>query len=107
MTTKTEPRCVRRPADVRVAELEQKIVSIRARDDARKAREEVKASPDGVAFLAAVKAMDRALRVAGEAENDAMVRALEAGHAPMAEHLIGMGVRMPDRGARKRKGAAA
>jgi len=58
-----------------------------------------------------VKATDRAIRVAAERGNDAMVRVLEAARAPLAEHLVGMGLRLPDRkakrGGRGKKGAAA
>jgi hypothetical protein len=57
------------------------------------------------------KATDRAIRVATEGANDAMVRVLEAARAPMAEHLISMGIRLPDRkarkGGRRKKGEAA
>lgn len=61
----------------------------------------MKGGPDGQAFLAAVKAADRAIRVAGESRNEAMVRALEAARAPLAEHLVGLGLRLPDRKARR------
>ena len=38
-----------------------------------------------------------------------MVRALETARAPLAEHLVQMGIRLPDRKAKrgKRKGEAA
>ena len=99
---------VRRTPEQVVAELEAQIAAVKARAAAKEAAAEVKGSPDGVAFLAAVKAADRALRVAGEHKNDGMVRALEAARATLAEHLVGMGVRLPDRKAgRKRKTAAA
>jgi len=62
-------------------------------------------------FLAAVKAADRAIRVATERGNDTMARMLEAARAPLAEHLVSMGLRLPDRkakrGGRGKKGAAA
>jgi len=61
----------------------------------------VKGGPDGLAFLAAVKATDRAIRVATEQRNDAMVRVLEAARAPLAEHLVQMGIRLPDRKAKR------
>jgi len=74
---------------------------------AKQAAAGVKGSPDGLAFLATVKAADRAIRVAGEHKNDAMVRALEAARAPLREHLASMGVRLPDgKAGRKRKAKA-
>ena len=60
--------------------------------------------------LAAVKAVDKAIAVAQEQDNEAMVRVLEAGRAPLSEHMVEMGVRLPDRRARRggrRKGEAA
>jgi hypothetical protein len=88
---------VRRTPEEVVADLEAEIAAVKARAAAKEAAAEVRSSPDGVAFLAAVKAADRAIRVAGEAGNEAMQRALEASRAPLAEHLVGMGLRMPDR----------
>lgn len=58
--------------------------------------------------FSAVKATDRAIRVAGEPKNDAMVRGIEATRAPLAEHLVSMSVRLPERKAsRKRKARVA
>lgn len=95
---------VRRTPEQVVAELEAKIAAVKSRAAAKEAAAEVKRAPDGVAFLAAVKAADRAIRVAAERKNEAMVRVLEAARVPMAEHLVGMGLRLPDRKAgRKRK----
>jgi hypothetical protein len=74
---------------------------------AKEAAAEVKGSPDGLAFLAAVKAADRAIRLAGEQKNELMQRALEAARAPLAEHLVSMGVRLPDRKARRPRGRKA
>jgi len=51
-----------------------------------------------------VKAADRAIRVASEHGNAPMVRVLEAARAPLAEHLVGMGIRLPDRKARRKRG---
>jgi len=111
MTPKAEPKTRnRRSADQIVADLEQEIARVRARAEAKQAAAEVKGSPDGLAFLAAVKATDRAIRVASEHANDAMVRVLEAARAPLAEHLVQMGIRLPDHKAkrgRRRKGEAA
>jgi hypothetical protein len=90
-----------------VADLEARIAAVKARAAAKEAAAEVKGSPDGLAFLVAVKAADRAIRVAGEHRNDPMVRALEAARAPLAEHLVSMGVRLPDRKAGGRRRARA
>jgi hypothetical protein len=97
----------RRSTDQIVQDLEAKIAAVKARAEAKAAAAEVKGSPDGLAFIATVKAADRAIRVAGEARNDAMVRALEAARAPLAEHLVGMGVRLPDRKAKRGRKAKA
>ena len=98
---------VRRTPEQQIQDLEAEIAAVKARAAAREAAAEVKGSADGVAFLAAVKAADRAIRVAGEHKNDAMVRALEAARAPLAEHLVGMGLRLPDRKARRPRGRKA
>ena len=108
MTPKTETKKYsRRSSDQIVADLEARIAAVKARDEAKKVASEVKGSPDGVAFLAAVKAADRALRVAGEQKNDLMLRALEAARAPLGEHLVSMGVRLPDRKAGRTRGRKA
>ena len=52
------------------------------------------------------KALDKAIRVAGEQKNQDMVRALEAGRAPLNKHMIEMGIRLPNRRNRKRPSAA-
>ena len=44
------------------------------------------------------------MHVAGQHSNAPMVRVLEAARAPLAEHLVGMGVRLPDRKARRKRG---
>jgi len=88
-----------------VADLEARIASVKERAAVKEAAAEVKGSPDGVAFLAAVKAADRAIRAAGEHENEPMLRVLEAARAPLAEHLVAMGVRLPDRKAGPRRKA--
>jgi hypothetical protein len=102
---------VKRTPEQMISDLEAEIERVKARAVTKAAAAEVRGSPDGVAFLAAVKAVDRAIRVAGEQRNDAMVRALEAARAPLGEHLIAMGLRLPDRkarrGGRRRKGEAA
>ena len=111
MAPKTETKTRnRRTSDQIVADLEAQIAAVKARAEAKAAAKEVKGSPDGLAFLAAVKAADRAIRVATDERNETMVRALEASRAPLAEHLVEMGVRLPDpkaRRGRKRKAAGA
>jgi len=109
MTPKAETKTYnRRSADQIVADLEAEIARVKARAEAKQAAAEVKGNPDGVAFLAAVKAADKAIRVAGEHKNEAMIRVLEAARAPLAQHLVEMGLRLPDRRAsRKRKLAVA
>lgn len=109
MVPKNEPkeRNYRTPEQI-VSDLEAQIARVKKRAEAKSAAAAVKGSPDGAAFLAAVKAADRALRVASEAKNDPMTRVLEAARAPLAEHLVSMGLRLPDRKAtRKRKLAVA
>ena len=96
----------RRTPEQIIQDLEAKITAVKQRAAAKEAAAEVKDSPDGVAFLTAVKSVDKAIRVAGDLKNDNMVRVLEAARAPMAEQLVSMGVRLPDPKAqrgRKRK----
>jgi hypothetical protein len=108
MSAKAETKTYnRRTAEQIVTDLEAQIEAVKARAAAKEASAEVKGSPDGVAFLAAVKAADRAIRVADEQKNDSMLRALEAARAPLAEHLVSMGVRLPDRKARRPRGRKA
>ena len=92
---------VRRSPEQQIQDLQAEIERVRLRAEAKQAAAEVKGNPDGVAFLAAVKAADKAIRVAGEHKNDAMIRVLEAARAPLAQHLVEMGLRLPDRKARK------
>lgn len=92
--TKTYTR--RSPEQI-IKDLEAKIEKVKQRAAAKEAAADVKGSPEGGKFLAAVKAVDRALLVAGEQKNEAMVRALEAARAPLGEHLVSMGVRLPER----------
>jgi hypothetical protein len=98
---------VRRTPEEQIADLEAEIAAVRQRAAQKEAAAEVKGSPDGLAFQATVKAADRAIRVAGEHKNEAMVRVLEAARAPLAEHLVSMGVRLPDRKARRGRKAKA
>lgn len=96
---------VRRTPEERIADLEAQIAKVKQRAAAKEAAAEVKGSPEGGKFLAAVNAVDRAIHVAAEHKNDAMVRALEAARAPMGEHLVSMGLRLPE--AKTRRGRKA
>ncbi len=96
----------RRTAEELISDLETKIQQLKQ----RAATQEAKASPEGKAFLGAVKAIDKAIEVASAGKNSDLVRALEASRAPLAEQLVKMGLRMPDRKGRRgrrRKGEAA
>lgn len=84
-TTKTLTR--RTPEQI-VADLHAKIADVQARTAAR----EVRQSLEGKAFLAAIKGVEKATRIAEGAGDKAMVAALEAARAPLVEHLEAMGV---------------
>ena len=57
-----------------------------------------------LAFMAAVRALDKAHRVAEESKNVEMTHSLETARAALGEQLVRMGVRAPiPRGSRKRK----
>jgi len=104
MTPKKER--TRRTSEEMVADLEAEIARVKARAAAK----EAKATPEGQALILAVKAIDKATVVAGEAGNDGLVRALEASRAPLSEQVVAMGIRLPDAKAkrgRKRKVEAA
>lgn len=107
MTPKTESKTRnRRTPDQIVADLEAEIAAVKARAEARQAKAAAKADPAASAFLVAVKALDKAGRVADEHGNAALVRALEAARAPLGEKLVEMGLRLPvskGRGGRRRK----
>jgi hypothetical protein len=106
--TKTpKKKRARRTHEQIIADLEAKIEAVRT----RAAKKEVKASPTGKALLTAIKALDKAIEAA-EAEGDTeMLRALEAGRAPLATQLVERGLRLPDaksrRGGRRGKEAVA
>ena len=86
-----------------VADLEAEIERVKARAVAKKA----KAAPEGKPFLAAVKAVDKATVAAKDADNQAMVEALETIRDVMGEQLNRMGVAAPTPRPRKAKGQAA
>jgi hypothetical protein len=96
----------RRTPDGIVADLQHEIERVKARQAAREARQQ----PEVQALVAALRGIDRAARVAGEAGRDGLVRALEAARAPLSEQVVALGVRLPDRKAKRgrtRKGTEA
>jgi|GEM_PF-3006120 len=100
--TAAEKRKRRTPEEI-VADYQAKIESVKTRAAAK----EVKSSDEGKAFLAAVKALDKAAIVAEEADDSPMAKSLESARATLGEHLVKMGVRAPViRGPRKRKATA-
>ena len=90
-TTSTKPTRSNRTASQRIASLEDEIERIRQRDAAK----QVRASADGKAFIAAVKATSKALDAAREAGNDSMVQALTTAHSALAEEAERMSLRVP------------
>ncbi len=107
MTPKTETKKERthRSEAERIAELEAKIAGIKRRAVAKQA----KALPEGQALVLAVRAVDRAARVATEAGNAEIAKALEAARATLAPAVVQLGLRVPaaQKGGRRRKGEAA
>lgn len=97
----------RRTDEQQIADFQAKIDAVKARAQRKEAEAGVKGSPDGVAFLAGVKAIDRAMRIAGERKNEPMTRALETARATMGEHLVAMGMRVPEFRPRKPRKAKA
>ena len=66
---------------------------------------EARQKPEVKPFLVAVKATDKAIEAAQS--NAELLRALEAARATMSEQLVSMGLRLPDRQTRKRRGRSA
>ena len=87
----TKERTHRTEAE-RIAELEAKIAGIKQRAVAKQA----KAAPEVQALIMATRAVDKAVRVAGDAGRDALVRALEGPRAGLAAQLVELGVRLRD-----------
>ncbi len=85
--TKTHTR--RTPEQI-VADLEQKIADVKARAIAKEAKQNPEAKP----FIAALKAIDKAMEAA---TNEETTRALEAARVPLSTRLIEMGLRLPNR----------
>jgi hypothetical protein len=108
MTPKNEPKTrTHRPIDARIAELEEKIAAIRARDASKQARQ----LPEAKALVTAARSLDKAIAAVGDAGRQEMVRALESARAGLGEQLVVLGVRLADRkarrGGRRKKGEAA
>lgn len=98
----------RRTPEQIVAEYEAKIAAVKARAAAK----EAKASPDGAAFLAAARSLQKAVVAAKEARDEPKERALEAALASLSAHAADAGLRMPQPrakkpGGRRKKTAAA
>jgi len=101
-TTKTTTKTRRTPDQI-VADLEAKIASVKARAIAK----EAKAKPEGQALITAIRALDKATRVATEASNEEVATALDAARATLAPALIELGLRLPEPRAPKRRRAKA
>lgn len=82
----------RKSASDKIAALEAQIAATRAREATKAAR----ARPEAQALLVAIKALGKASKVAAEAGDDAMVRALEASRAALTEQAAAMGLRVPE-----------
>ena len=103
MTTTTKKKRNRRTPDQMIADLEAKIADVKARAKAKEAKQHPEVKP----FLAAVKALDKAMAAATE---EGTRTALEAARAPLSTRMVELGLRMPDRKTRrgrKPKGEAA
>ena len=95
----------RRSSDEMVADLEAEIARVKERAAAK----EAKGTPEGQALIVAVRAIDKAGRVATEAGNQGVASALEAARAALAPAIVGLGLRIPEkakRGRRKKTEAA-
>lgn len=79
----------RRTPEQMIADLEERIATVKARAAAKQA----KADPAGKALLVAAKAVDRAIDAAQG--NEELVRALEAGRAPLSQQMVAMGLYRP------------
>jgi len=94
----------RRTAEQIIADLEEKICRAKERQAAKKA----KGNPECVAATAAVRAIDKAIRVAGNDEGGAQLReAAEAARAPLGTFLVERGVRLRSSKSRRCQGIAA
>ncbi|HKX45886.1 MAG TPA: hypothetical protein VJP77_04240 [Planctomycetota bacterium] len=87
----------RRSPEEIIKDLEAEIVRVQAKAAAKQAKQ----SGEGKAFMLAVKAVDRALAIAQEADDSGMVKSLEAARAPLSERLVAMGLRLPAKRGRR------
>ncbi len=92
-TEPTETKRNRRTPEEIVADLQAEIEAVKARAAAQQA----KADPEARALLVAAKALDKA----GAGCTGEMKRAIEAARAVLGEQLGAMGIRIPQRRARK------
>ena len=79
---------VRRTEAELITDLQAEIARLKQRSLERSAR----SSPDGRAFLAAVKALDKAIDVVKDQD---LLRALEASRARLSEEVVRQGLRLP------------
>ena len=102
---KTETKKTHRTSDEIVADLQSEIERVKARAAVKKA----KARPEAQPLILAVRALDKAGRVAAEAGNRDLVQAIDAARAALAPGIVGLGLRVPEKAkrGRKRKGEAA
>ena len=98
-----KPKRTNRTPEQIVADLKAKIADV----EARAAAKEAKASPETKALFAAVKALDKAHAVAGDAGAEMIAGALEAARAPLSAVLVEMGLRVPEVRKRNRGRTAA
>jgi len=92
--------------DEMVADLEAEIARVKARAAAK----EAKGTPDGQALILAVRAIEKAGRVASETGNKEIVAALDSARAALAPAIVSLGIRIPEkarRGRRKKSTEAA
>jgi hypothetical protein len=90
-----------------VADLEEKIAAVKARDEAKQARAAAKADPRRERVPRGVEGARQGRACGPRARKRSLVRAVEAAQAPLAEHLVSMVLRLPDRKAGRRRGRNA
>ena len=100
---------VRRTPEQIVADLHAKIAAVEARAAAKEAR----SKPESAAFIAAARALQKALVAARAEKNAPMESVVEAALATLGVHAVEAGLRMPqprerkvDAGRRKKTAAA-
>ena len=67
-------------------------------------RPEAEARPEAKTLIAAVRAVEKAGRVAGEVGNGELAKALDAAQAALAPAIVSVGLRLPEKA---RRGAGA